>query len=95
MYRRAGARRTYAHASNLRETPTRHVYPLPFERMRHYGVLSRCEDCRKVGDVSFTWAEGFCMCFLHTQHDKLGRSRSPTMHCILLVIIIIIIYNYI
>ena len=86
MNRRAGAHRTYAHASNLRETPTRHVYPLPFEGMRHYGVLSRCEDCRKVGDVSFTWAEGFCMCFLHTQHDKLGRSRSQTMHCILLVL---------
>ena len=93
MYRRAGAHRPYAHAPNLREKPTRHVYPLPFERMRHYGVLSRCEDCRKVGDVSFTWAEGFCMCFLHTQHDKLGRSRSPTMHCILLVIIIIIARN--
>ena len=30
MYRRAGAHRTYAHARNLRETPTRHVYPLPF-----------------------------------------------------------------
>ena len=63
------------------------MYPLPFERTRHYGVLSRCEDCRKVGDVSFTWAKGFCMCFLHTQHDKLGRSRSPTMHCILLVLL--------
>ena len=77
MYRRAGAHRTYAHALNLRETPT------PFERMR---VLSRCEDCRRA------WTEGFCMCFLHTHHDKLGRSRSPTMHCILLVFMFV--YNW-
>ena len=40
------------------------------------------------------WAEGFCMCFLHTQHDKLGRSHSPTMHCILLVVTLPCYYIY-
>ena len=30
MSRWAGAHRTYAHARKLRETPTRHLYPLPF-----------------------------------------------------------------
>ena len=43
MYRRAGAQRTYAHAPNLRETPTRHVYPLPFERIRGLGgIMASC-----------------------------------------------------
>ena len=68
--RRAGAHRTYAHALNLREKRLRGMCTL--ERMRHYG---RCEDCRKVGDVSFTWAEGFCMCFLHT-HARMQHSPS-------------------
>ena len=34
-----GAHFTYAHARNLRETPTRHVYPLPFERIRGLGGI--------------------------------------------------------
>ena len=29
LYRPSGAHFTYAHAPNLRETPTRHVYPSP------------------------------------------------------------------
>ena len=50
MYRPSGAHFTYAHAPNLLETPTRHVYPL---RIRgHHGVLSRCGDRRRVGDTS-------------------------------------------
>ena len=38
--------------------------------------------------VSFTWSDGFSIAFLHTQHDRLGSSRSPTMHCIRLVFIL-------
>ena len=51
MYRRAGAHRPYAHAPNLRETPTRHVYPLPFERMRHYGVVKLSKSGRRFFHV--------------------------------------------
>ena len=39
LYRPSGAHFTYAHAPNLRETPTRHVYPLPFERIRGLGNI--------------------------------------------------------
>ena len=47
-----GAHFTYAHAPNLRETPTRHVYPSLRAAQRHHGVLSRCGDWRRVGDTS-------------------------------------------
>ena len=29
--------------------------------------------------VSFTLSDCFSIAFLHTQHDRLGRSRSPTI----------------
>ena len=43
MYRPSGAHFTYAHVPNLRETPTRHVYPLPFEQIRGLGgIMASC-----------------------------------------------------
>ena len=50
LYRPSGAHFTYAHAPNLRETPTRHVYPLPFAIRANQMQRSRREP--RAGDAS-------------------------------------------
>ena len=64
--------------------------PLPFERIRGLGgIVASCLVVKTVEEWDTFLSRGlkaFACVFLHTQHDKLGRSRSPTMHCILLVL---------
>ena len=58
-----GAHFTYAHARSLREMPTRHVYPWPFERIRG---LSGIMASRLVVETGKQW---------ETRPSKRRRSR--------------------
>ena len=91
MYVSAGAHRPYVHARKLRETPTRHVYPLPFERKSkaRSAALTYCGDWRRVADAcvqtpSSRYFEGGSVCLQRSpkreRHACPGAVLESRMH---------------